>query len=234
LCAVLVASAVAVTGCAAVGGSRVSGISMAAVAAQRPDGAGGTAGANAGLLSTALLAPADLGADFSALPASAGGAGGSGSGGVGVTGCPQLGVLADVGGALADGGRGVAYRALGGMPVVGESLRPASAASPDAGYAEDRAALATCRSVQVTAGGAVFSLKLTPVAPGLKSATAARLDGMLDGVEVDGYLAVDQLGPAELGYVFLQVDSGAPQLATYYFDKADHKARHYLDAVWSS
>lgn len=235
LCALLAAGAVTAAGCSASGGSQLSDMSVAAVAAQLPDR---SAAVDPAQLRTALLAKADMGSDFSALPTSAGTAGGtspgSASGAVGITGCPQLGVLADVGVTLARDDQGVTYRSVDEMPVVAESLRAGSAAGIAAAYAEDRATLATCAGLNVTADGTEFTLQLTPVTPGEKSATAVRLDGMLDGVQVNGYLALDDVGPAELGYVFLQVGNGSPQLATYYFAKADHKARQYLDAVWSS
>lgn len=255
LCVVLAAAAVAAAGCSASGGARLSDLPMAAVAAQLPDR---SVAVDPAQLRTALLAKADMGSDFSALPTPAGSAGsvtgsvtgmtagstagstvgpmtaGSTAGAVGITGCPQLGVLTDVGRTVASDDQGVTYRALGGMPVVGESLRAGATASVAAEYAEDRAALATCAGVNVAADGTEFTLQLTPVTLSVKSATAVRLDGMLGGVQVVGYLALDDLGPAELGYVFLQVGNGSPQLATYYFGKADDKARHYLDAVWSS
>ena len=239
LCAVLAATAVAAAGCSASGGSQLSDMPVAAMAAQLPDRSAAVAVAvDPAQLRTALLAKADVGSDFSALPtpagAAAGAAPGSAAGAVGITGCPQLGVLTDVGVTVASDDQGVTYRSLGGMPVVGESLRSGSTADVAAEYAEDRAALATCAGVNVTADGTEFTLQLIPVTLSVRSATAVRLDGMLGGVQVDGYLALDDLGPAELGYVFLQVGDGSPQLATYYFGKADHRARQDLDAVWSS
>ena len=243
LCVVLAVAAVAAAGCDAAGDSKLSRMSVAAVAAQRPDL---DATVDPGLLRTALLARADMGSDFSALSTPAGAAAGSATasatgsaagpaaGAVGITGCPQLGILAEVGVTGAGDDQGVTYQSVGGMPVVGESLRAGPTAGIAAEYAEDRAALATCAGVNVTADGTEFTLQLTPVTLNEKSATAVRLDGMLRGVQVTGYLALDDVGPAELGYVFLQVDYGSPQLATYYFGKADHKARHYLDEVWSS
>ena len=222
-------AAASLAGCSEAGSSQAP--EMSAVAAQRQQKASGV---DPGQLGTALLSRADMGSNFSELPTPARTAAAPDPGATSVTGCPQLGILAEVGVTGAGDDQGVTYQSVGGMPVVGESLRAGPTAGIAAEYAEDRAALATCAGVNVTADGTEFTLQLTPVTLNEKSATAVRLDGMLRGVQVTGYLALDDVGPAELGYVFLQVDYGSPQLATYYFGKADHKARHYLDEVWSS
>jgi hypothetical protein len=188
-------------------------------------------------LSAALLSPADMGSNFSALPkqAPAGSGTAPGSGPTSVTGCPQLGILGGVGVTTAPDDQGVAYQAADETPLVGESLRTAPAAVLAADYAEDRAALATCRQLHITVQGTGLDVTLTHVGLGrVKSAAAVRLDGMLEGVQIDGYLALDDVGPAELAFLFLQIGTASPQPAVYYFEHADAKARHYLDTVWSS
>jgi hypothetical protein len=201
------------------------------------------AGADPQALSAALLSRADMGSNFSLLPAppgstaAAGNGSGTraGSGAASVTGCPQLGVLGSVGATLAQDDQGVTYRPAGGTPLVAESLRTAPGAALAAEYAEDRAALTTCRGLSIKVQGIDLSVMLTQVGLGeVRSATAVRLDGILEGVQVDGYLVLDDVGPAELAYLFLQVGTGSPQLATYYFEQADGKARRYFDTVWSS
>jgi hypothetical protein len=223
------AGAAALTGCSP-GPSQTT--EMSAVAARRVQPAPAL---DPQELSAALLSPGDMGSNFSVLPIPAGSSAAQSARAATVTGCPQLGILENVGATLAQDDRGAAYRAADGMPVVGESLRTAAGADLAAAYAEDRAALATCRNLNITVRGTDFAVRLTPVELGrVQSATAVRLDGMLEGVQVDGYLALDDLGPAELAYLFLQVGTGSPQPAAYYFEQADGKARRYLDTVWSS
>jgi hypothetical protein len=220
--------AASVTGCSADGSQNPQ---MSTVAIRR---AVPISGADPQELSAALLSPADMGSNFRPLPVVDGSAAALGGLTV-VTGCPQLGIVQNVGVTLGQEDQGVSYRTADGMPLIGESLRGASGKNLAAAYADDRAALATCRNLNISVRGNAFELKLTHVDLGrVHSATAVRLDGMIGGVQVDGYLAVDALGPAELAYLFLQVGTGSPQPAVSFFERADDKARHYLDMVWSS
>lgn len=250
LCAVLVtaAGAASLTGCstAAPQSPRMSALAArAAEQSEQPAQSEQPSSADPRELSAALLSGTDMGSNFSLLPeptgsAATAGAGkaattATGTGTTSVTGCPQLGILRNVGTTLGQDEQGVTYQSVDGLPVVGESLRTDAGARLAADYAADRAALTACTGLTIATDGTVFDLKLTHVAlGGVKSATAVRLDGTLEGVQVNGYLALDDVGPAELAYLFLQVGTGAPQPAVYYFERADAKARNYLDTVWSS
>ncbi|MDJ0347095.1 hypothetical protein QMK19_36975 [Streptomyces sp. H10-C2] len=69
---------------------------------------------------------------------------------------------------------------------------------------------------------------LSPIRFGGPGATAARLDSTYQGVQVNGYLAVEKLGPVVMVYFFYQVGSGSSQLASQYYRQAVTKAQRVL------
>jgi hypothetical protein len=152
------------------------------------------------------------------------------SGGTGtVSGCPQLQILLTVGSSASATDQGVTYQAGEVGPIVGESLITAQPGPLAAAYADDRSALESCRRLAVESDGESFSLALTPITFGGAQSAAVRMDGTLEGVQIDAYLAIDDVGPAELAYFYLQVGSGSSQVAAYYYRVADAKA-HRLAA----
>jgi hypothetical protein len=188
-------------------------------------------------LQAALLAPADMGSAFVRQSASgpangSGGPGGSGNsagpGSTTVTGCPQLQALLSAGASTSATDQGVTYQAGGYGPTVAESLITASPTQLAHTYSDDRSALASCKHLEITTGGSTLALTLTPITFGGPQSAAVRMDGTLQGVQIDSYLAIDRAGPAELAYFFLQVGSGSSQVASYYFRVADAKAQHAL------
>jgi hypothetical protein len=61
------------------------------------------------------------------------------------------------------------------------------------------------------------------------AATAVRLDGQLQGVQINGYLVADQLRPTTtLLFFFLQSNSGSSQEAFVLFQRAQQKAQQRL------
>jgi hypothetical protein len=178
-------------------------------------------------LKAALLAPSDMGSAFAAQPPPT-------SGHTPVSGCAQLDILLSVGVSLGPGDQGVTYQATDFGPTVGESLMTAPAGTTVAAvYAEDRAALASCRNLKITAeSGVTFEVALTPATLGSPKtpSTAVRMDGTLEGVQIDGYLVLDDVGPAELAYLYVQIADGSAQLASRYFERADARAREQFAA----
>lgn len=197
---------------------------------------------SAAQLKAALLAPSDMGSAFTLQPAepptdgsggsagaggsgSSGGTGASGGGKTTVSGCPQLQILLSVGSSPSATDQGVTYQAGQTGPTVGESLLTASPAALAAAYADDKAALESCRHLEITSDGTGFALTLTPITFGGPQSAAVRMDGTLQGLQINAYLAIDDVGPAELAYFYLQVGSGSSQVASHYYRVADAKAR---------
>jgi len=222
LCA---AFALTAAGCATDAADPAADAADTASVAQRSSGAPppGTA-----QLQAALLAPSDMGSAFTAQsPPPTPSARGTTS----VSGCAQLDILLSVGVSLGPANRGVTYQAADSGPFVGESLMTAPAGTTVAAvYAEDRAAMASCKNVKISEGGVAFAATLTPVALGGPKAQSAavRVDGTLEGVRIDGLLALDDVGPAEMAYLYVQIADGSSQLASHYFEQADAKARRQL------
>ena len=90
-------------------------------------------------------------------------------------------------------------------------------------------AMKSCKHMEIDSNGETFTLTLSPIAFGGPKSAAVRMDGTLQGVQIDAYLAIDRVGPAELAYFFLQVGSGSSQVASFYFRLADAKAQQQLN-----
>lgn len=186
---------------------------------------------SAAQLKAALLAPTDMGSSFTQEPmqGALGGASGSGSSGsTSVIGCPQLRVPLSAGATTSATDQGIVFQAGQTGPVVAESLITAPAAQLDHAYADDKAALQSCTHLQISSNGTSITLTLSPLTFGGPQSAAVRMDGTVQGVQVNAYLAIDHVGPAELTYFFLQVESGSSQLASYYFRLADAKAQQLI------
>jgi hypothetical protein len=229
----------AVAGCADAAPGLGDAAPVAAGAAATAGSAAASASARPGMpsaarLKAALLAPGDMGSAFAeqpaATPAPTGGATGQSGGTDTASGCPQLQILFTVGSSMSATDQGVTYQAGEVGPIVGESLITAQPKALAAAYADDRAALESCRKLEVDADGETLALTLTPITFGGPQSAAVRMDGTLEGVQVDAYMAIDDVGPAELAYFYLQVGSGSSQVAAYYYRAADAKA-HQLATV---
>lgn len=185
-------------------------------------------------LQAALLAPTDMGSAFTRQPTESpsAGSGSSGSGSSGtttVTGCPQLQFLTGVGASTSPTSQGVTYQAGDYGPTVSESLITAPTADLEHTYSDDVSAMKSCKHMEINSNGETFTLTLSPIAFGGPKSAAVRMDGTLQGVQIDAYLAIDRVGPAELAYFFLQVGSGSSQVASFYFRLADAKAQQQLN-----
>jgi hypothetical protein len=212
-----------------------AGTAAAGQGATEAAGATGTPGTtaaqpgvpSAARLKAALLAPHDMGSAFAEQPTpTPNTAPDSGSsGGTTVTGCPQLQILLGVGTSPSAADQGVTYQAGEFGPTLGESLITAPPAALAAAYSDDRSALVSCKRLEFESDGVAFGLALSPISFGGPQSAAVRMDGTLEGVQVDAYLAIDDVGPAELVYFYLQVGEGSSQVASYYYRLADAKAR---------
>jgi hypothetical protein len=183
---------------------------------------------SAAQLQAALLAPADMGSAFTRQPTESPSGSGSSSSTT-VAGCPQLQFLVSVGAALSPADQGVTYQAGEVGPTIAESLITAPSADLAHAYADDVAAMRSCKHLEVDADGTALPLTLSPITFGSPQSAAVRMDGTLQGVQINAYLALDRIGPTELAYFFLQVGSGSSQVAAYYFRVADAKAEQQLN-----
>jgi hypothetical protein len=178
-------------------------------------------------LHSALLTAADLGPSFSALTGAGGGSPST------VAGCEALTPLltgAPAGAPNPDEiQQDASLQAGQNGPFIDEALLTEAPAAVAADYARNSAALKSCKAVSLSSGGTTLDFKLSPItfAPAASS-TATRMDGSLDGVEINGYLAVSNLGGVEAEYFYLQFDNGSSQLASHFFTMGVDKARTTL------
>ncbi|MFC5662322.1 hypothetical protein ACFP3U_04930 [Kitasatospora misakiensis] len=183
-------------------------------------------------LRAALLTAAELGPDFTEIPADA--AASPEAGASPVAGCDALRALLNRN--QARGAQShhqeVQFDGPGGNPMITESL---TAEEPDrltADFATVSAAFADCHSITFTDGtGQAVTFSVTPIALGDRAeAPAVRLDGTLAGVQLNGYLGIERLNDVALAYGYFQRDSGDSQLASLYYRAAVAKAERTLGA----
>jgi hypothetical protein len=226
LCASLTTGFAADTAASAAGGTR-----PAAVGAQTP--VAGTEEPSVAELQAALLSQQDLGPSYTLVPSGGASQGSAspGSGSTTVTGCPQLSSLLN---ATTSNSQTVASETfqVGQLgPFLSEALLTAPAATLNANYARDKAALTSCKTMTINAGGVPLKLTLTPTDLGVAGSTAVRLDGSSDGVQINGDLGIDHVGQVEMGFVYLQLDSTSQQGAMALFKQADAKVRHAFETT---
>ena len=179
---------------------------------------------SAATLQAALLTADDLGAAFST-PTDTDS---TDSGSTSVTGCPALEpLLAGTPGAGQEQQQ-TSLQAGDQGPFIDEALLAESSTALASGYARDRAAIESCKTLDMTSGGTELDFTLSPIKFAPANSAAVRLDGTYDGVETNGYLAVADIGNVELDYFYLQLDSGSSQLASYFFTEAVSKAQSTL------
>lgn len=189
---------------------------------------------DAAQLQAALLTASDLGPSFSG---PSGGSNTASGGPTTVKGCEGLAPLltGTPSGPPPPGADQQDTSLQGGQngPFVNEALITEPSSNLTSDYAKYSAALKSCTAMSVSADGTTFDFKVSPInfSSGDAPATAARIDATSDGVEVNGYLAVSNLGGVEVEYFYLQVGSGSSQLASLYFTKAVEKATTTLGAA---
>ncbi|WP_435125244.1 hypothetical protein [Actinacidiphila sp. bgisy144] len=204
----LVGTAAAATALAVAGGTALTGTAAAAT----PGPA---------VLKSALLSPSDTG--MTGAQSAAGG----GVGGDGVSGCAAL--VKVLRAAPGPGTQEADFTGGQSGPLLSEQLTTGSAGRVAGVYAQEKAALTSCRDLTLTSDGTKLALRLTPThlvtASGAQT-TATRMDGQLSGVPVNGYLAFGRVGQVLVGYMFFQISDTSPQLASSLYQKAVTKVRH--------
>ncbi|WP_103886952.1 hypothetical protein [Actinacidiphila yanglinensis] len=171
-------------------------------------------------LKAALLTSADTGLRGSTS------SGGGGGGGGGISGCAALEKVL-----VAPGGpRSQEADFSGGQtgPLLSEELTSAPSARQTAVFTQTKKALASCHKLTLTGGSTRLTLTLQPIRFGGAESTAARMDGKLSGVQVNGYLAFGHVGPVLINYSFFQFGNGSSQLASGLYQKAVDKVRHVV------
>lgn len=207
-------------GAAACGGTQGAAGRSGGHGGVRPAGRTASSGLpDAARLDAALLTAHDI--NLRASPGSAS------AGGVGVTGCEPL---ADLLGAPAPAGqlrRQASFvGAAAGGPFVQEALTTEARTRLDTDYGRLRGALDGCRSLTFGVGGTKLKMALTPITFGGPGSAAKRMDATVQGIRINGYLAVERIGPVVLGYAYMQAGSGSSQLASAYFQQAESKVEH--------
>lgn len=112
-------------------------------------------------------------------------------------------------------------------PFVSETLSTEAPAAVSVDYQQAKAAITSCRSITLGSGGQSITFALTPMNFGGDSA-AARLDGNIGPVQVNGYLVIGRVPSALLGYTYMQLSSGSSQMATALYSQAESKAQRVL------
>ncbi len=117
-----------------------------------------------------------------------------------------------------------------GATSVSEALTAEPPAALHADYAKAKHALESCDSISLVSAGSRIKFALRPIHFGGPGSSAVRMDASYQGVLVNGYIAIEQLGKSvALTYTFFQVGGGSSQLASFFYQRAADKARTTLD-----
>ena len=172
-------------------------------------------------LKAALLTAADLGPSFASSTS-------TDTSGTTVSGCPALATLLNGSTSAGQTSQEADYSAGDTGPFVGESLMTEPAAALDADYAQTKAALTSCTALSITSGSVTLDFTLTPIHFGDPGSAAVRMDATVQGVQVNGYIAIQHLGSVVLTFYYFQLASGSSQTAYQYYTQAVSKARSVL------
>jgi hypothetical protein len=185
-------------------------------------------------LSSALLTANDLGPNFSAQPSDTS----SPTNDTGkASGCRDLTTLMNETAPPSPSGGGPAQGQdqqvvlSGGQtgPFVGEFLSSRPSAVLDQRYPTAVNALKTCKELNVPTGSTTINFKLGDVDFGSPGSVAKHMTASVQGVPVNGYLAIDRLSPTvAFVYLYIQVDGDSPQTASGYYHQAITKADSVL------
>jgi hypothetical protein len=119
-------------------------------------------------------------------------------------------------------------------PFIEEAITTEDQRALPADYARVQTALTQCQSLTFTSGnGDPLTFTVSQIDLGAGPATAVRLDGTFQGTQVNGYLAIDKIGPVVLTYDYVQVGSGSSQEAAAFFAQAVSKAQDSFEAIVS-
>lgn len=215
-------------------GSTATSTRSADAAASRPSTAApstaaSTTSTTVALLSSAqlqgaLLNAAEVGQSYTLQPSSASN---SGSDQTTATGC--LGLSREINAGPASGITQVEADFTAGQsgPFFAEVLLTEPPIQFDSDYSQSVKDLASCRNLTIDSAGSSIAFTLMPI-NFASGATAARLDGSLQGVQVNGYLAEQRIGQAALLFFYFQIRSGSSQQAYALYTQAAAKANSKL------
>jgi hypothetical protein len=114
-------------------------------------------------------------------------------------------------------------------PFVGEFLSARPQSVLDHNYPAVVSALRTCQQLDFPTGSTQVPFKLSNFDMGTAGTTAKRLSGTVQGVPVNGYLAVDRLSPTvAMVYLYLEVAGDSPLTARTFYNQAVTKAQTTL------
>ncbi|WP_152628312.1 hypothetical protein [Streptacidiphilus neutrinimicus] len=120
-------------------------------------------------------------------------------------------------------------------PFVGEFLTGRPQSVLDRNYPSVVAALHSCQQLDFPTGTTQVPFQLSDFDMGIAGATAKHLSGSVQGVPVNGYLAVDRVSPTvAMVYLYLEIAGDSPQTAKSYFDQAVAKVRTTLQQAASA
>lgn len=255
-CGVALALSTTVAALAGCGGVSHAALRVGAAAAATPSPSESVPGADQ--LQAALLAPDDLGASFATEPSDTTspsvGVGGTGQS----TGCSRLDNLIDTTPQSGSGGgspsatpsaapRGTSPGAGQGSdaqvllnggqvgPFVGEYLSARPSAVLDRKYGKAASALSSCKTLDLSAGSTTVDFTLSPIDFGSPGSVARRMDGVVQGVNVNGYFVLDRLNSqVAMVYLFIQVGGTSSQAAYAYYQIAVSKAQDMLGITTSA
>lgn len=181
-------------------------------------------------LRSSLLAAADLGPDFTAQPGDTTAPTNTSA----PTGCSALtDLMSQAPSRSPNPAQGPDAQVIlqGGQtgPFVGEFLSARPQPVLDRNYPAVVKALRTCQELNFPTGNTQVPFQLSDFDMGAAGATAKHLSGTVQGVPINGYLAVDRLTPTvALVYLYLEVAGDSPQTAKTYFDQAVSKVQTTL------
>jgi hypothetical protein len=226
LCAsIAISAAVALTGCS--GSTQASVANVGSSSTPAPSSSIPTAAE----LRSALLTADDLGPSFSVQPSET--ATPTPSGGQ-ATGCKQLTDLINSPAATAsptDQTVETQVILFGGDtgPYVGEFLSGSPSAKLDKSFPVVKSALESCKQLNLPSGSTQISFALSPIDFGSPGSVARQMDGSVEGVPVNGYIAVNRLSSTvAFVYLYIQVGSSSPQQASAFYHQALTKAQNAL------
>ncbi|WP_157597371.1 hypothetical protein [Streptacidiphilus rugosus] len=114
-------------------------------------------------------------------------------------------------------------------PFVGEFLSSRPSTVLDQHYPTAVNALKTCKELNIPTGSTTIAFKLGDVDFGSPGSVAKHMTASVQGVPVNGYLAIDRLSPTvAFVYLYIQVAGDNPQAATGYYHQAITKADSVL------
>ena len=220
--------ATALSGCSSSATSNAIGAGSGAPASSAP--AGSAVVPSADQLQSALLAASDLGPDFTAQPGDTTAPANTPA----PTGCSALTDLMNAAPSSSPNpARGpdaqVILQGSQTGPFVGEFLSARPQPVLDRNYPAVVKALRTCQELNFPTGSTQVPFQLSDFDMGTSGSTAKHLSGTVQGVPINGYLAVDRLTPTvALVYLYLEVAGDSPQTAKTYFDQAVGKVQTTL------